>query len=169
MAPAGPGSAPEADLRLAQQVIVALRARGEWLGLAESMTGGLVASLLVAAKDTSKALRGGVVCYHPDVKVQVLGLPPALVAENDAVTRDVAKALAEAARDRLGADHGIGVTGFADHEDASLRGLVYLGLAGPGRSVDVRERRYRDVDRNGVRHAAAREALQWLLESLERP
>lgn len=89
-------------------VLQLLRARGLSLGLAESVTGGLVAGRLTAVAGASDVLRGGVVSYASDVKYQVLGVP-----EGPVVSEDAAVAMAAGARRVLGADVGLALTGVA--------------------------------------------------------
>ncbi len=85
-----------------------LAARGLTLAVAESLTGGLVASRLVGVPGSSDWFRGGVVSYAPDVKFSVLGVP-----EGPVVSAAAAAAMASGVRDLLGADVGLGVTGVA--------------------------------------------------------
>ncbi|MGH9017918.1 MAG: CinA family nicotinamide mononucleotide deamidase-related protein, partial [Acidimicrobiales bacterium] len=84
----------------------ALKSRGLTLGLAESLTGGLVASRLVAVPGASAWFRGSIVSYAGEVKYAVLGLP-----EGPVVTAAAARAMAEGARRVLGADVGLALTG----------------------------------------------------------
>jgi len=103
----------------------ALRARGLTLAVAESLTGGLVASRLVDVPGASDWFRGGVVSYASEVKWSVLGVP-----EGPVVTSEAAAAMAAGVRDLLGADVGLGVTGVAGPESAEGHppGTVFLGV-----------------------------------------
>ncbi|HLG92653.1 MAG TPA: competence/damage-inducible protein A, partial [Acidimicrobiales bacterium] len=116
----------------------ALAARGLTLGLAESVTGGLVASRLVAVPGASAWFRGSVVAYDPAVKARVLGVPPGPL-----VSEATARAMAEGARRVLGSDVGLGVTGAAGPEghDGAQVGTVWYALAGPGRVSEAAELR----------------------------
>ena len=89
-------------------VLDLLRRRKLTLGLAESLTGGLVAARLAAVSGASDVLRGAVVSYASDVKFDLLGVTPGPV-----VSEDVALQMADGARQVLGADVGIGLTGVA--------------------------------------------------------
>ncbi len=106
-----------------------LRARGLSLGLAESVTGGLVASRFTNVVGSSEWFRGSVVAYDSQVKFDVLGVP-----EGPVVNERTAKALAVGARRVLGADVGLGVTGVAGpaEQDGQPVGTVFLGIALPG-------------------------------------
>jgi len=107
-------------------VLDLLRKRGLTLGLAESLTGGLVASRLVSVPGTSDVLKGGVVAYMTDAKRSVLG-----VTAESVVSSECARQLAEAARRVFGADVGLGVTGVAgpEEQEGQPAGTVFFGLA----------------------------------------
>lgn len=139
-----------------------LRERGLSLGLAESVTGGLVSSRLVAVPGVSAWFRGSVVCYHPDVKHHVLGVPPGPL-----VSGETAVSMAEGARRVLGADVGLGVTGAAGPEehDGAPVGTVWCGLAGPGPASDA-VRLSLPGDRDRIRQFAAISLLDILRHRL---
>lgn len=107
-------------------VLDLLRKRGLTLGLAESITGGLVASRLVSVPGTSDVLKGSVVAYMTDAKQSVLG-----VTAEHVVSSECARELAAAARRVFDADVGLGVTGVAgpDEQDGQPPGTVFFGLA----------------------------------------
>jgi nicotinamide-nucleotide amidase len=107
-------------------VLQLLRERGLSLGLAESVTGGLVAARLTAVPGASDVLRGSVVSYATEVKGAVLGVPPGPV-----VSVDAAVAMAEGARRVLGADVGLALTGVAGptEQDGQPVGTLHVGLA----------------------------------------
>ena len=96
------------------EVAVAARliARGLTFGVAESLTGGLIASRLVNVAGASSWFRGGVVAYDSQVKFDVLGVPAGPV-----VTEAAAAAMAEGAARVTGADVGLGITGVAGPDD----------------------------------------------------
>jgi len=89
-------------------VLQLLRERGLTLGLAESVTGGLVAGRITNVPGSSDVLRGGVVSYASDVKYSVLGVP-----EGPVVSEPAAVSMAEGARRVLGAGVGLALTGVA--------------------------------------------------------
>lgn len=91
----------------------ALLERGWTVATGESCTGGLLAGRLVDRPGSSEYVMGGVVAYSNAAKTDLLGVPAAMIAEHGAVSPDVARALADGARDRFGADVGVGVTGVA--------------------------------------------------------
>lgn len=107
-------------------VIDLLRSRGLTLGLAESVTGGLVASRLTNIPGASDVFRGAVVSYSSDVKVDLLGVPSGPV-----VSEAAAIAMAQGARKVLGSDVGLALTGVAgpSEQDGKPVGTLCVGLA----------------------------------------
>jgi nicotinamide-nucleotide amidase len=109
-------------------VIEELRARGLLLGLAESVTGGLVAARLTSVAGVSDVLRGSIVSYSSEVKHDVLGVGPGPV-----VSESAAIEMAEGVRRVLGAHVGLALTGVAgpSEQDGQPVGTLCVGLAGP--------------------------------------
>jgi nicotinamide-nucleotide amidase len=148
-------------------VVERLADRGERVALAESCTGGLLASLVTAVPGASAVLDLGVVAYANSVKAGVLGVPEALLLAHGAVSGPVARAMAEGVRRAGGATWGIGITGIAGPDGGSPEkpvGTVHLALAGPAGTRDV-ARLFRG-DRERVRRAAAFDALDLLRRTL---
>ncbi len=135
---------------------------GLTLGLAESLTGGLVASRLVNVVGASSWFRGAVVSYASEVKYDVLGVP-----EGPVVSPEAAQAMAEGARRVLGADVGLAVTGVAgpDPQDGQAPGTVYVGLALPGRPTEAAALSV-PGDRDRIRQYATISALDLLRRRL---
>jgi nicotinamide-nucleotide amidase len=105
------------------------------IATAESCTGGLMAARLTERAGSSDYFKGAVVAYSDDVKTAAAGVPAELIKRHGAVSGEVAEALADGARDRLGADVGIGITGIAGPGGGSPEkpvGLVWLSVATPG-------------------------------------
>jgi nicotinamide-nucleotide amidase len=118
--------------------------RGWTVATGESCTGGLLSARLTARAGSSAWVLGGVAAYANGAKEQVLGVPPATLADVGAVSPEVAHALADGARERFGADVGIGVTGIAGPDGGTPDkpvGTVHLAAVGPagrvGRSLVV--------------------------------
>ena len=91
----------------------ALLAKGWTVATGESCTGGMLASRLVDRAGSSAYVGGGVVAYSNAAKTALLGVPAEMIARHGAVSPEVARALADGARERFGADVGIGITGVA--------------------------------------------------------
>jgi nicotinamide-nucleotide amidase len=137
--------------------------RGLTLAVAESLTGGLIASRLVNVAGASKWFRGGVVSYASQVKFDVLGVP-----EGSVVSADAAEAMATGVRKLLGADVGLSVTGVAgpDEQDGQVAGTVFVGLDLGDRIENAALRL--PGDRPRVRAYSAISALDVLRRSLKR-
>ncbi|MGI8307599.1 CinA family protein [Saccharopolyspora hattusasensis] len=141
-------------------LLAALRRRGETVATAESLTAGLVSVVLTEVPGASDVVRGGLVVYATDLKAELAGVDRDLLAAHGAVHPRVAEMLADGARQRCGADWGIGLTGVAgpDPQDGVAPGTVHLGFAGPG-GATVHTVRL-DGDRYAVRAAAVRVSLE---------
>jgi len=96
------------DETMEQVVVDLLRARGLTLGLAESLTGGMIASRLAGVPGASAVLRGGVVSYANEVKFELLGVP-----EGPVVSEETAVAMCEGVCSLLGSDVALATTGVA--------------------------------------------------------
>lgn len=117
-----------------EQVAVLLVERGWTLATAESCTGGLLAGRLTDRPGSSAYVLGGAVAYSDAAKIALAGVEEHLVRAHGAVSEEVARALADGARARLGADVGVGVTGIAGPGGGSEEkpvGLVWISAAGP--------------------------------------
>jgi nicotinamide-nucleotide amidase len=124
------------------------------IATAESCTGGLLAARLTDLPGASAYVRGGIVAYANEAKVAIAGVPAELLERHGAVSPEVAEALAKGARERLGADVGVGITGIAGPGGGTPEkpvGTVCLCVAAsgasraravtlPGGRQDVRER-----------------------------
>ncbi|HEU5362239.1 MAG TPA: CinA family nicotinamide mononucleotide deamidase-related protein [Gaiellaceae bacterium] len=119
----------------AELVLDLLRERGLTIGTAESCTGGLVAARLTDVPGSSDVFRGAVVAYGNEVKEARLGVPADVLARFGAVSAETAAAMAAGARDALGVDVAVAVTGVAGPGGGSAEkpvGLVFLHAVGPG-------------------------------------
>jgi nicotinamide-nucleotide amidase len=134
------------------------------VAVAESCTGGLLAGRLTARPGSSAYVLGGVVAYANEAKVRLAGVDPSLIAEQGAVSPEVALALAEGARGAFGAELGIGVTGVAGPGGGTPEkpvGYVCLCVAGPD---DARLARALQLpgDREAIRDRSVTAALHLL-------
>jgi nicotinamide-nucleotide amidase len=115
-------------------VLDGLRRRGLTLGLAESVTGGLVCGRLTGIPGSSDVVRGAIVSYASEVKFDLLGVPLGpVVSESSAI------AMADGARRVLGCDVGLSLTGVAGpaEQDGMPAGTLFVGLATPGRATQA--------------------------------
>jgi nicotinamide-nucleotide amidase len=133
------------------------------LAVAESLTGGLIASRLVDVEGASTWFKGGIVSYASEVKHSLLGVP-----EGPVVSAAAAEAMAEGAQAKLGSDVGLAVTGVAGPEpqDDQPVGTVFVGLALPGAAVRSQQLRLFG-DRARVRQYSAISALDLLRRALK--
>ena len=140
-----------------------LRARGLTLAVAESLTGGLIASRLVNVVGASSWFRGGVVSYASQVKFDVLHVP-----EGPVVSSEAATAMAVGVRALLASDVSLSVTGVAgpDSQDGHAPGTVFVGLDLEGDTSFVHLRL--PGDRPRVRAYSAISALDALRRALDR-
>jgi nicotinamide-nucleotide amidase len=118
----------------AELVVDLLRGRGLTLATAESCTGGLVATRITDVPGASDVFVGSVVAYADSVKRDRLGVPADVLAAHGAVSAETAAAMATGAREALGADVAVSVTGVAGPGGGTAEkpvGLVYLHAVGP--------------------------------------
>jgi nicotinamide-nucleotide amidase len=143
-------------------VAAQLIARGLTLGVAESLTGGLIASRLVNVAGASAWFRGGVVAYHEQVKFDLLDVPVGPVLSEAA-----AAAMAAGVSRATGADIGLGITGVAgpDEQEGVAPGTIFVGLRLPDGSTSTREF-HLPGDRERVRQYGAISALDLLRRAL---
>ena len=141
-----------------------LRAHGWTVAVAESCTGGLLGAALTAVPGSSAYMVGGVIAYDNAVKTQLLGVEADLLARHGAVSEEVGAAMARGAREHLGADIGVGITGVAGprSEGGKPAGLIYVAIAAPDTSRVVRLDG--DRGREGNRANAVATALRLLRE-----
>lgn len=143
-----------------------LRSAGRTVVTAESCTGGGVAARLTSVDGSSAYFLGGAVTYSNDLKMQMLGVPAAELERFGAVSREVAGSMALGARERLGADYGLAVTGIAGPSGGTQDkpvGTVFIALAGPGAVVEGDRFLF-----PGTRSRVRRLTTQWALDLLRR-
>ena len=145
-----------------------LVAAGQTVAVAESCTGGGLGARLTARPGSSAYVLGGVISYSDPVKRDVLGVDPRLLRRHGAVSAPVAERMAAGARDLVGSDWALSITGIAGPGGGTPEkpvGLVYVGLAGPD-GVAAREHRLRG-DREAIRQRSVAMALHALRIALE--
>jgi nicotinamide-nucleotide amidase len=152
---------------LEQIVSYLLQMRGMTLSVAESCTGGQLAQRITSLSGSSRYFLGGAVVYSNELKTQFANVPKALIDQHGAVSREVAKALAEGIRQRCLSSYGIGITGVAGPTGGTEQkpvGLVYVALAGE-EGTQVVERNFTG-DRKRVRWFATQQALEMIRRAL---
>jgi nicotinamide-nucleotide amidase len=144
----------------------ALKARGFRIAAAESCTGGGLLSRLTDVPGSSVWVRGGVIAYANDVKVDQLGVPAALIAAHGAVSEPVARAMADGVRQRLQADVGVAITGIAGPDGGSAEKPVgTVVIATSGKNDAVRTFLF-PGDREAIRRFATTAALEMVRQGL---
>ena len=141
-----------------------LRARGWWVALAESCSGGLATSRLTDVPGSSDYVERSVVAYSNKAKVELLGVPAAVIQEHGAVSEAVAVAMAEGIRDRAGVNVGVGITGIAGPGGGSEEkpvGTVCIAVAGA--RTQVRTLRF-----PGERDMVKAMSANWAIDLLRR-
>ena len=151
---------------LASRAIGLLVAGGQTAGTAESLTGGLVAAALTTVPGASAVFRGGIVAYAADLKASLLEVPVGLLERYGTVHADVAVAMAQGARRRLGVHVGVATTGVAgpDPADGMPVGTVHIAVmtpAGPAQQALALS-----GDRQQIRQQAVDHALNLLISAL---
>ena len=144
-----------------------LQMRDATVAVAESCTGGLLAQRITSVSGSSRYFVGGAVVYSNDLKSQFCNVPPLMIAEHGAVSKQVAAAMAEGIRKRCRSTLGVGITGVAGPTggtDEKPVGLVYIALS-DSNETKVEERRF-PGDRERIRHWATQQALDMIRRRL---
>ena len=155
----------------AERLLARLAELGWTVGIAESLTGGLVVADLVSVPGASAVVRGGIVAYATELKHTLLGVDETLLDAHGPVHPRVARQMAEGVRVRLGredapCDVGISTTGIADPDspDGQPIGTVHIGVATPlGTRVEPLEL---EGTRAEIRAETVRRAVRTALEAL---
>jgi nicotinamide-nucleotide amidase len=151
------------DETMESAVLERLRGRGWSLGVAESLTGGLIGARIVNVPGASEVFRGTIGTYSSDVKRDILGVTAALVVSDEA-----AREMADGARRVLEADVAISVTGVAGptEQDGVAVGTVCFGIAIPGHPTEAVSTRL-PGDRERIRQFATISVLNLLRQRLD--
>lgn len=149
------------EIRIAKALI----RKHKTLSIAESCTGGLIASRLTSIPGASRFFRLGLIVYSNNAKKQLLSISPAMLRSDGAVSRAVAEEMARNVSKRHSTDFGLGVTGIAGPSGGTKKkpvGLVYIA-AGSKRKILSVKYTFKGT-RNKIRALAATEALRLLLK-----
>jgi nicotinamide-nucleotide amidase len=149
---------------LARQVLGLCRRRGLTLGTVESCTGGMIGAALTAIPGSSDVVMAGLITYSNAAKAQLADVPPDLIRAHGAVSEEVARAMADGGRRRLGVSLCVAVTGVAGPGGGSAAkpvGTVWLAVAG-GHGVTAELAQIPPAGRGAIRREATRRALRLL-------
>ncbi len=117
----------------AKSIIANLIQRTETLSVAESVTGGGLGHAITTIPGSSQAFKGGIIAYTIEAKREFLDVPQALIDQHTVVSEEVANAMADGVRNRLGTTWGMATTGIAgpgDYEGIP-EGTVWISIRGP--------------------------------------
>jgi nicotinamide-nucleotide amidase len=152
---------------LEQIVCYYLEMRGATIAVAESCTGGLVGQRITSVSGSSRSFVGGAIVYSNDLKTLIANVPPLLISEHGAVSREVAIAMAEGIRKQCKSTLGLAITGIAGPQGGTEEkpvGLVYHALA-DGKKTELVKRNF-PGDRERVRWYASEQALDMVRRKL---
>lgn len=139
-----------------QQIADLLKKSKQTISVAESITGGLISSRLTTVPGSSEYFIGGLVCYHPRIKVVQVGISASLISKYGVVSKEVAIALAEEIRKRFKTDIGLSSTGVAGPTPLPPApvGRVYIALA------SSKETEWKELNLQGTRSEIREKAAQ---------
>jgi len=136
---------------------------------AESCTGGLVAAALTDVAGSSSVFFGGFVTYSNTAKTKMIGVPARLIKDYGAVSNQVARAMADGARNTARSALAVATTGIAGPDGGSEKkpvGLVYVAVSSDLATIVI-EHRFGDIGRDAIRKASVTAALNLILQVLD--
>jgi len=145
-----------------------LRETGKTLGVAESMTGGLVSDLITNVPRSSHYFIAGIVTYSDESKVRLLGVSRSTLESHGAVSEQTAREMAKGVRERIGTDIGAAVTGIAGPGGGTPEkpvGLVCFSVD-DGQKV-IASREIFEGDRVQLKRSSAEHLIRMIVASLE--
>ena len=154
--------------RASKALLDAATAKGLTLGVAESCTGGLLGAAITAMPGSSAVFMGGMLTYSNDLKHRLLGVSTDSLERYGAVSEEVAREMASGARERLGVDIAISITGIAGPGGGTADkpvGTVCFGVSSADGTRAMREH-FDAPNRNRVRDYAVIHAMTLLSEAV---
>jgi len=151
-----------------KRIIDLLAEKKQTIVTAESCTGGMIAAALTDIPGASAAVYGGYVTYANSAKSRMIHVQARLIRDYGAVSNQVARAMADGARNTARADYAVAVTGIAGPDGGSERkpiGLVYIAVSSELATVVI-EHRFGDLGRDEIRKASVKAALDLVLQVL---
>jgi nicotinamide-nucleotide amidase len=154
------------DQTLPSVLLERLQGQNATLGVAESLTGGVLNAFLTDVPGASQTLLGGVVAYSAELKEKLLGVPREVIDSKGVVNEETAIAMAEGIRQITGATFGVSTTGEAGPQSQSGAdvGTVFIGISDQNGSRAVE--RHFTGDRDAIRRRASLAALDILRRQL---
>jgi len=152
----------------AERLIKLLTEAGKTIVTAESCTGGMIGAAITDVPGSSSAFYGGFITYANTAKSRMIHVQPRLIRDYGAVSNQVARAMADGARNTARADYALSVTGIAGPDGGSEKkpvGLVYVAMSSELATVVI-EHRFGDLGREGIRRASVDAALDLALQVL---
>ncbi|MBQ6704731.1 MAG: nicotinamide-nucleotide amidohydrolase family protein [Opitutales bacterium] len=152
----------------AEKTAKKLLEKGATVAVAESCTGGLLASALTDLPGASKFFRGGAVTYATETKTEILGVPAELIARFGVVSANCAEAMARGAAEKFHTDFALSTTGIAGPDGGTPGtpvGTVFIGIFTPDGTSSLRFRAT-GTTRDAVRREAVVTALNALAERI---
>lgn len=149
-----------------KQIIDILTQSKRTIVTAESCTGGMIAAALTDIPGASAALYGGFVTYSNSAKDKMIHVPPRVIEDYGAVSNQVARAMADGARNTARADIAVAATGIAGPDGGSDKkpvGLVYVAVSSELATVVI-EHRFGDIGRDAIRKATVDAALDLVMQ-----
>lgn len=150
------------ETTLPKRIVDIMRQRDKKLAVAESVTGGLITSMLVECGGASHVLYEGITAYSNDAKINRLKVHPDTLAEHGAVSPETASEMAAGLLETGRPDLVVATTGYAEADNAKQNGLVYIAV-GDRTEIHVYSHKFFG-GRNIVREAAAKTALYYILK-----
>lgn len=151
-----------------EQIISILAERKLTLVTAESCTGGMIAAALTDIPGSSAVFYGGYITYANSAKSRMIQVQPRLIGDYGAVSNQVARAMADGARNTAKVDLAVAVTGIAGPDGGTEKkpvGLVYVAVSTDLATVVI-EHRFSDLGRDGIRKATVEAALNLTMQVL---
>jgi nicotinamide-nucleotide amidase len=158
----------KAEADPAKRVIELLTQAQKTIVTAESCTGGLIAAALTDVPGASAAFYGGYITYANAAKSRMIQVPARLIHDYGAVSNQVARAMADGARNTAHADFAVAVTGIAGPDGGSEKkpvGLVYVAVSSELATLVI-EHRFGDIGRAAIRRASVNAALDVIIQVL---
>lgn len=156
--------------KIAQSVITLAAKNDIMIGTAESCTGGWIGKILTDCSGASDSFSGGIISYSNAVKTSVLGVSQSDLDQFGAVSRQVAKSMAEGAQKTLGVDIAVSVTGIAGPNGGSVEkpvGMVCFGLCVKGQIPTSQTIIFKDEGRDYIRRYTVKTALELIKQAIE--